>query len=368
MHRIFLLCSLIFLLQGCGSHENKGDAGASSSAVMLGDTVVLPSKSPIAAKLALQTAASTSFCSKFTTTGTVKLMAGSSAEISTPFEGRVARSFVRLGQKVRAGMPMFEVYSSDYFETVKGFMQAKQEKQLASSRFNRQNDLVSYGVGSKKDLEEADAAYQIAKREYERAEASLRIYNIKPADAAMGKPLVVCSPISGEVVKCDLTVGQYLKDDALPLVSVANLDKVWVVARVKEKSIGLISQHDNVEVTCDAYPGKPVHGTVSYIGNLLDEQTRSVEFYIDCLNPDRMLKPGMFATVGFNHKIDNAIVVPASAILQDENRTYVFLKVGEGKFVKRTVVTATCNDTDVIVRNGLAAGDVVVCKGGVLLR
>lgn len=368
MHRILALCVLVLMLQSCGSQEEKNGASASTSISTSGDTIVVAPQSPILKKISLQTIGTTSFCSKLTTTGTVKLMTGCSAEVSTPFEGRVARSFVRLGQRVRAGMPMFEVYSSDYFETVKEFMQAKQEKMLASSKYNRQKDLVSHGVGSKKELEEQEAAYHIAQKEYERAEASLRIFNIKPKDAAMGRPLVICSPIGGEVVRCDLTVGQYLKGDAAPLVSVANLDKVWVVARVKEKSIGLISQHDEVEITTDAYPTRPVKGKVSYVGNILDEQTRSVEFYIDCTNTNRMLKPGMFATVGFNHKVDNAVVVPASAVLQDENHSYLMVKVGEGKFVKRAVTTTVCDDNKVIVRKGVQPGEVVVCAGAVLLR
>jgi len=368
MHRILALCSLVLMLQSCGSHEEKGGAAANSHIVMSGDTIVLPHNSPITAKLRLQTIEPTNFCAKFTTTGTVKLMGGSSADISTPFEGRIARSFVRLGQKVSAGTPIFEVYSSDYFETVKGFMQAKQERQLAANTYNRQKDLVGHGVGSKKDLEEADVAYQIAKKEYERAEASLRIFNIKPTEAAMGKPLVVCSPISGEIVKDDITVGQYLKGDANPVVTVANLNKVWVIARVKEKNIGLIGQKDQVEVVSDAYPNAPVHGVVSYIGNILDEQTRSVEFYIECNNSNRMLKPGMFASVSFEHKSANTIVVPSSTILQGENSSFLFIKVGNNRFVKKQVNTSTTNDKEVVVRSGLTPGDVVVTKGGVYLR
>jgi membrane fusion protein, heavy metal efflux system len=368
MHRILALCTLVLLLQSCGSKEAKnGDANKLGIAVS-GDSIVNPANSPILSKISCVTVKERNYSSQFTTTGTVKVMAGCSAEVATPFEGRISRSFIKLGQKVKARAPIFEVLSSEYFETVKGYVQAKQEKLLAGNAYSRQKDLMAHAVGAKKDLEEAEAAFRIAQKELERAEASLKIFNVKPSDAAMGKPLVVRSPISGEVVKCNLTVGQYLKGDAEPVVTVANLDKVWVVARVKEKSIGLIGQHDKVQVTTDAYPGKPVSGEVTYVGSLLDEETRSVEFYIECSNGSRMLKPGMFASVAFDHKNANAIVLPASAIMQDANGSYLFVKVGNNKFARRVVTTTSCNEREVIIRSGINVGDVVVAKGGVLLR
>lgn len=368
MQRVLALGALLLLLYSCSSKKATLDGDKDCHFTMSGDTVVIPQGSPLISKIKLLTIAEQEYCSKFTTTGTVKIMTGCSAEVSTPFEGRIARSFVRLGQKISAGTPIFEVYSSDYFETVKQFVQAKQEKQLAASNFNRQKDLVGHGVGSKKDMEEAETALHIAQKECEKAEASLKIFNVKPSEAVMGKPLVVCSPISGEIVKDDITVGQYLKGDANPVVTVANLNKVWVIARVKEKNIGLIGQKDQVEVVSDAYPNAPVHGVVSYIGNILDEQTRSVEFYIECNNSNRMLKPGMFASVSFEHKSANTLVVPSSTILQGENSSFLFIKVGNNRFVKKQVNTSTTNDKEVVVRSGLTPGDVVVTKGGVYLR
>jgi multidrug efflux pump subunit AcrA (membrane-fusion protein) len=54
--------------------------------------------------------------------------------------------------------------------------------------------------------------------------------------------------------------------------------------------------------------------------------------------------------------------------MQDSNSSYIFVKVGSNKFTRRVVATTSCNDSEVIVRSGLKAGDVVVAKGGVLLR
>jgi len=319
-------------------------------------------------KICLQTIAKQEYNARCTTTGTVKTLSGCMVNISTPFEGRVVKSLVKLGQKVTAGSPLFEVNSSDYFETIKTYLQANQELKLAEKNYQRKKDLVGAGVGSKKEFEEAESGYQVALKANEKAERSLKIFNAIPDEIILGKPLIVRSPINGEIVRNNITVGQYLKTDDEPVVTVADLSKVWVVARVKENNIGLITEQDEVQVLTEAYPDKTIHGFVDYIGNIMDEQTRSVEVYVTCENHDKMLKPGMFAEVSFVHKLRNAIIVPTTAILQEENNCYLYAQTGKNRFVKKTVSISSTGENMAIIRSGLIPGDVIVTKGGVYLR
>jgi len=366
--KIIVLAGVAVLLLSCSHTEKSGQAANDTRVQTEGNTVVIPDESPVLRKLQLQTVTSGNYHSHYTTTGTVRVITGSMAELSTPFEGRITKSFVKLGQCVSTGTPVFEIYSPDYFETVKLFVQAKQEKQLATTNYNRQKDLLDHGVGSKKDFEDAEAALQVAGREYEKAEASLLIFNVKPEEISLGKPLIVRSPIAGEIVKNNITVGQYLKSDAEPQAVVANLSKVWVVAQVKEKNISLINSIDSVHVVTDAHPDQPINGIVSYVGSILDEQTRSVEVYVECRNDRKMLKPGMFANVSFTRQVPDAMIIPASAVLQEEDHAYVFVQTEKNKFVKRDVSVTSGNDKELIVNSGLAANETIVTEGGVYLR
>ena len=355
-------------LLSCSRPGKSGQAAKDSRIQTEDNVIVIPAESPVLQRISLQTVILGNYHAHYTTTGSVRVINGSMAEISTPFEGRVTKSFVRLGQKVSAGTPVFEIYSPDYFETVKSFVQAKQEKQLATTNYNRQKDLLEHGVGSKKEFEEAGAAWQIAVREYEKAEASLLIFNVKTDEISLGQPLIVRSPIAGEIVKNNITVGQYLKNDAEPQAVVANLGKVWVVAYVKEKNLSLINSIDSVQVITDAHPDKPINGAVSYVGSLLDEQSRSVEVYVECRNENKTLKPGMFANVSFTQQIQDKIVIPASAVLQGEEHTYVFVQAGKSKFVKRDVSVTTGNGKEMIVNSGLTANETIVADGAIYLR
>lgn len=368
MKKLAILSCIIVISISCNRGNNSSTNKQEGQITVSEDSRIIPDNSPLLQRIRLQTVTSGNYHSHYITTGTVKVITGSMAELSTPFEGRITKSFVRLGQKVSAGTPVFEIYSPDYFETVKSFVQAKQEKQLATTNYNRQKDLLEHGVGSKKEMEEAEAAWQIAGREYEKAEASLLIFNVKPEEISLGKPLVVRSPVSGEIVKNNITIGQYLKSDAEPQAVVANLAKVWVVAQVKEKNIGLVNSIDSVRVMTDAHPDHPINGIVSYIGSILDEQTRSVEVFVECKNDDKTLKPGMFANVAFTRQVPDAMVIPASAVLQEEDHTYVFVQTEKNKFVKRDVSVTTGNEKELIVNTGLSANETIVAEGAVYLR
>jgi len=209
---------------------------------------------------------------------------------------------------------------------------------------------------------------EIADKEYEKSSATLGVFSVKPEEADLTHPLVIRSPIQGEIVRNDLTIGQFLKMESEPGIIVANLEKIWVVAHVKEKDLGNISLKDRVEVFAEALPEKAISGTVNYIGAIMENDTRSVEVYIECANSERIMKPGMFVTVRFYHSMPSVILIPSTAVLQDEESSFLFLKKGPGLYLKRKVTVSASENKNLLVRSGLEKGDVIVTEGGIYLR
>ncbi len=333
-----------------------------------GDTVFVPGGSPVGRKLGLMKIQPEDYDAHFVTTGVVKPLSGHIAHVTTPFDGRVIKSFVSLGEKVEAGTPLFEVNSTDYLETVRTCIQARRQRELAEKNYLRKKELLDSGVSSGKEFDEAKLELDLAEKECEKTIAILRIYNIDPAEADMAKPLIIRSPIAGEIVQTDIIVGQYIKSDDDPIVTVADLDKIWVIARVKEKDLGTITLRDSAEVLTETYPERPIKGIVNYIGNIMDEQTRSVEVYLECDNKNRILKPGMFITTKLYRQISNAVIIPSSALLQDDGQNSVFRKTGDELYVKERVEAETVGEGKVIIRAGLHEGDYVVTEGAIYLR
>ncbi|MFH0756790.1 MAG: efflux RND transporter periplasmic adaptor subunit [Bacteroidota bacterium] len=364
--------------RGCGSHgrmEHRrmrirgGQRPVESNSLFArGDTVFVPANSNVNAKLKMEAIRSQEHLMQVTTTGVVKPLSGHLAEIAVPFEGRIVKSFVKLGQKVSTGTPLFEVSSSDYLESVRMCLQAGRERELAEKNFIRKKDLLESGISSRKEFDEAKLALELAEKECEKTNAILKIYNLNSEEADLSQALIVRSPISGEIVHSTITVGQYIKSDSDPIVTIADLEKVWVIARVKEKDLGAIHPQDQVEVFTEGLPDKAIEGVVDYIGNIMNEQTRSVDVYIECENPGKILKSGMFVTARFYHKLTNAIIVPASAVLQDYDTSYLFVQAGPEIFVKRKVEVTSVANEKLMVRSGLENGSIIVTEGGIYLR
>lgn len=364
MNKLYIIVSWCILLASCNSNKSESD---NVNVQYKGDTVYVPDNSIVNSKIKLYTVTTQEYSTELNTTGVVKAIAGQMAEIAPPFDGRVTRSFVKLGQKVNAGTPVFELHSSEYFEAVKNYFQMLQTKKMKETNLQRQKDLVKNGVGIVRELEEAETDYEIAFRDYENAKANLIMLNIDPDEITMGQAMKVVSPIAGEVVQTNMVIGQYVKNDAEPLAIVAELSKVWVVAQVKERNIGAIHEDDKVEIRTDANPEQIITGTISHISELLDEETRSVQVLIVCDNMDRRLKPGMFANVHFINSPKESVVIASTALLQNEDQSYVFRQEGKGKYVKCPVEAVTAGPHEVLITHGLKTGDVIVSEGGIYL-
>lgn len=355
----------MLLLAACGDKEV---ARENKDIRVEGNTVTVAEDSPVLKQIIVEKAAPEEFSSEFRTVGTVRPVSGQYAEISSPFAGRVGKSFVRLGQWVKAGSPVFELGSSEFYEATKAYFAAQAAYELAERNYNRRKELTANGVGAQRDLEQAQSEADIARQELEQSKAILRLFAIDPASIQMGHPLTVVSPIAGEIVKYNITIGSYIKEDSEPLAIVADLSRVWVAALVKEKYFGAIRQGDRVEVFSSANPDTIIWGTIYHIGKLLDEETRSLEVIVQCDNADSKLKPGMFCEVHFLSAPAQAILLPATAIMQEEEHDYVFVNTAKGTYLRREVKTESVSLDKVRIVSGLDVGEEVVIKGGIYLN
>ena len=367
MHKYILAFLCLPFIVACGDNKTTEDI---TDLIFTGDTLFVKENSPVLEQIKVQHAELQDFSAEFRTVGTVRPVAGKLAEIAPPFAGRIVKSNVRLGQKVSVGTSIFELSSSEFNEAVKEYFAAQSANEVVQRNYNRQKELAANGVASQRDLDEAQSEANIAQQEFEQAKAGLRIFNVNVGDGLApspqtGQPLNVISPISGEIIKYNITIGGYAKEDSEPLVVVADLSKVWVAALVKEKYFGAIKEGDRVEVFTDAHPNKIIWGTIYYIGEMLDEETRSLEVIVECNNADRELKLGMFCETHFLSAPTKAIILPATAIMQEQENDFVSIEIGKGKFVRRKVEVESIKRNQVRIISGVSEGENVVVEGGV---
>ena len=354
------------LLSSC-----KGEGEINSEEISYqGDTVTVKASSPILDRITTTVIVKEPFSDEFRTVGTVQAEMGHYAEVGVPFDGRIISSKVMLGSPVGAGQTLFEVSSPDFFEASKQYFQNLRNYETAKSAYERKKALQEAGVVSLRELEEALTEAENARQEKAASEAAFRAYGMEPRKMEPGQAMRIVSPISGEVVRCNITPGAYTKADGEPLLTIADLRKVWVTAQVKERFIGTVTSGGKVEIFTEAEPDSPIPGTVLNVGNLVDEQTRSVQVTVACDNALKKLKHGMYVSVHFISELRDAIVVPSTAVFQAEKSSYVYMASDDNVFLRRDVTISGANDknTKVCVEDGLCEGERIVTAGGLYLN
>ena len=356
---------LLTLFLSC---KNKTEAEHISDYKITNDSVIiLEQHSTIKSQLKLYKVQQEAFQLHLTTAGTVKAIPNFYTEIASPYAGRVTKVYLKLGMQVNAGTPLFEINSPDFTEIQKKYFASKTEYKKAVLNLKRQKDLKLNGVGAIKDLEEAEAEYEIALKEYENSRSALKVFNINPETLTLGQPLVIRSPIKGQVISNEIINGHYMREDDDARAVIAQLDKVWVVGQVKEKDMRFIKDLESAEINVAAYPDRKIPGKIYYTDEIIDEETRSIRVMIECENKDLLLKPGMYVTVTFTDHTQDVVFVPSKAVFQMDDNSFVFIQTQKDSYVRRKVKTDLSENGRIRITEGIKTGDVIVSQGGFYL-
>jgi cobalt-zinc-cadmium efflux system membrane fusion protein len=280
------------------------------------------------------------------------------AKISPPLPGRVVKLFVRLGEAVKQGAPLFTLDSSELVAAQSDYLKARSAEAQANRALARQKDLVEHGIGAKRDLEQAETDRELARSELERAGTRLRLLGMDLGQ--VGKPLQVRAPVSGRIIGLDTTSGEYQNDPAAVLMTVADLSTIWVTANVPEKDIQRVAVGDEAAIDFSAYPGERFTGPVQFIGEVLAPETRSVKVRIELDNPGGRLKPGMFARVALRGKESPELLVPSAALVVRADKSFLLVEKAPWTFERRVVEVGEALPEGTCILRGLVPGERIV--------
>ncbi|MEC8965055.1 MAG: efflux RND transporter periplasmic adaptor subunit [Pseudomonadota bacterium] len=178
------------------------------------------------------------------------------------------------------------------------------------------------------------------------------------------------APQSGVVEALNIREGFYVQPGTT-LMSIAQLDTVWVIAEVPEKYAQIIAPHNSAVVTLDEMDhasGAKWESHVEYIYPSLSETTRTLKVRIPLNNNNHTLKPNMFAHVGIKPtQRKAALLVPRSAVIRTAEGAKVVLSDGDGNFKSVRVTLGQSDSTHFEVVEGLLPEDDVVVSAQFLI-
>jgi membrane fusion protein, heavy metal efflux system len=306
-------------------------------------------------------------------TGAVAYDAFNTTPVITQVGGPVSRILVVPGQQVKEGQPMLDVSSPDYSQLLDSYLKAADSYRLADKNWVRAQDLYQHHAIAQRDLEQAESDRNQAQADLNAADQGMKILGIKnPADLAKAPSsalIPVLAPISGEVVERLVSPGQVVQAGQTQAFTISNLRTVWVLANVYQGDLAAVRSGDDVVVQNDAYPGT-FHGRISYVSPALDPNTRTLQARIVVDNPGEKLKRDMYCTVTVTAgSIPNAIAVPDSSVLRDDNnQPFVYLATGANQFGRRDVEIGQSLNGQTQILRGISPGERVVADGSLFLQ
>lgn len=216
-------------------------------------------------------------------------------------------------------------------------------------------------------MQQSETDYVTAQVEDQRATDHLKQIGIDPSAPNKSRTVTVVAPMDGSIIDLGVAPGQYWNDATATLMTIADLASVWVTADVPENNVALIAKGQAVDVTLAAYPGEVRHGTVLFVSDVVDTDTRRTKVRIVFDNADGRLRPGMFATASFQAASRRLVVVPLSALVLKDDATQVFVETAPWTLTPRNVEVAFQQGDQAYLASGVKAGDRVVIRGGVLI-
>jgi cobalt-zinc-cadmium efflux system membrane fusion protein len=296
------------------------------------------------------------------------------SHVFSPVTGRVSEIVAQLGQHVKAGDTLAIITSPDMGNAVSDVYKAKPAVIQTEKELKRQKELYAAQAGPLRDLEGAQANYDQAVAELQRAQEKLTLLMKRFHTDKVSQTFPLASPIDGEVIARQINPGaevqgQYSGGATQELYTIGRQDALWVLADVYEQDMGRVQIGAPVEVTTVAYPDRVLRGKVDWVSGALDPAMRTTTVRCTLENPEGWLKSQMYATVKIMTEGTKTLAIPRSAVLHFGDKQMVIgVDFKADRYERKPVIVDEDQVGDwVPVLHGLSPGDKIVSSGALLL-
>jgi len=265
--------------------------------------------------------------------------------VSAEVAGRVEAIDVEEGQPCRKGDVMLRL-NTELLSAAHD--RAKATAEFDGREYERMLGLSERGVATSSELDQVRSRAAASQAAMEEAKAKL--------DRA-----TIAAPTDGIINRVPIEAGEYVQEGAL-VAELVDIDAVKVVVDVPERDLPYLTVGQQDDILPDPR-GKPLTGTITYIGKIADQATRTTPIEITVDNTDRRLYSGQIVVARLLRRvIDDAVMIPLEAVIPLEDGKEVYVVEG-GKAASRRVALGVMKGTTVQITSGLAAGDELIVDG-----
>lgn len=285
------------------------------------------------------------------------------------FAGRVLTLNADIGQTVTTGQVLATLASPEFGTAQADTAKAMADAQVAERALARHQILFEADVISRKELDATEADALRAKAELARAQARTRMYG---SANNVNQQLSLAATVRGVVVERNLSAGQEVRPDQggsgnQALFVVSDPSVLWVQIDARESDVASLKPGTQISLTLPDLLGQTFDAKIAATGDFIDSNTRSIKVRAVINNAQRLLKAEMLGTARIERKLVAGVLVPASAVQLRGTQHWAYVQTEPGVFEPRHVKLGYEGLQDVLIVDGVNAGEQVVIENSLLL-
>ncbi|MEY4726397.1 MAG: hypothetical protein RLZ36_1024 [Pseudomonadota bacterium] len=285
------------------------------------------------------------------------------------FAGRVLTLNADIGQTVQVGQVLATLASPEFGAAQADTAKAMADAQVAERALARHQTLFEADVISRKELDSTEAEALRARAELARAQARTRLYG---STHHVNQQLGLAATIKGVVVERNLSAGQEVRPDQggpsnLALFVVSDPNVLWLQIDAREADVASLTPGTPIALTLPNFPDQRFEAKIAATGDFIDSNTRAIKVRAVINNPKRLLKAEMLGTAHIERQLAAGVLVPASSVQLRGTEHWAYVQTEVGVFEPRQVKLGYEGTQQVLIVDGVKAGEWVVKDNSLLL-
>lgn len=298
--------------------------------------------------------------------GEIRFNEDRTAHVVPRLAGVVESVPANLGQPVKRGQVLAVIASTGLSELRSELLAAQKRLTLAKSTYVREKQLWQENISAEQDYLVAQQTLREAEIAVANAQQKLVALGASAAGAGSLNRYEIRAPFDGIVVEKHIALGEAVKEDA-SIFTLSDLSSVWAEIVVPAKDLNVVRVGEKVVVRATAFDST-AEGSISYVGALLGQDTRTAKARVTLANPKMAWRPGLFVNVEIiSGEANVPVSVLADAVQTVGDRSVVFVRVSDG-FVAQPVTLGRSDGKWVEVTGGLKAGVPYAATGSFVLK
>jgi cobalt-zinc-cadmium efflux system membrane fusion protein len=367
MNTVKLALAIAFtaVLAGCSQKEVPKPAAKAAAP----DPNSVAAGPDLAGRIALGDAAWLEVRETMRVPGRIEVDEARMARIGSPVAGRITDLDATVGQNVRRGQVLATLNSTDLSSAQLNFLREQSQRLQAMRAADRAEQLLKADVIGTAEVQRRQSELTQADAELNAARDQLKVLGMSEAaikrladTGTITSRTQIVASVSGTVIERKITEGQMVQP-ADSVFLIADLSHVWIVADIPEQASGVARVGEPAAAEIAALPGQVLQGKLAFVSPTVNPETRTVRARMNLANADGLFKPAMLASMLISGKPQKRQVVPAAAIVREENRDFLFVQTGGHAYQLRPVSVGAEHEGRRVLLDGLRDGEKIVVEG-----